>query len=187
VIHRLVVRNFRSLEELELDLAPLTALVGANGSGKSAILRTINLLLGHRYPTLNSLRLPYDFTAGDDSRDMIIRVRLEEPLTHVDKLSKDHEILGFELSCKPYKRPTGTSQPGDPNFDFTPLDKDGKAPMVALAMGKGGPSFGPLTHVPNVLRDQARVLFVDHRRSVTQHQPWARGSIIARLLRSGSS
>lgn len=71
---------------------------GANGSGKSAILRAINLLPSHRYPTLNSLRLPCDFTGGDDSKDMIIRVRLEEPLTHVDKLSRNHEILGFELS-----------------------------------------------------------------------------------------
>ena len=182
MVSRLIVRNFRSLESLQLDLAPLTALVGPNGSGKSAILRAINLVLGDRYPTLNALRLPYDFTAGDESRHLVVRIRLKEPVIHEDKMRKDHEVFGFEVSCKPYVRRTGRAEPGDPNFDFVPLDTNGEPPTVALSMGKGGPNFGPLTHVPNALRDEARALFIDHRRSVTQHQPWARGSILARLL-----
>jgi putative ATP-dependent endonuclease of OLD family len=44
------------------------------------------------------------------------------------------------------------------------------------------PAFGPLTAVPSELRDQARVLFIDHRRSLFQHQPWSRGSVLTRLL-----
>src|SRR3954447_2692860 len=44
------------------------------------------------------------------------------------------------------------------------------------------PSFGPLTRVPSELREQAKLLFIDHRRSLFQHQPWSRGSVLARLL-----
>lgn len=38
MITRLTVRNFRCLAALQLDLGPLTVLVGANGTGKSTIL-----------------------------------------------------------------------------------------------------------------------------------------------------
>jgi ABC-type thiamine transport system ATPase subunit len=37
------IENFRSIESAELDAAELTALLGANGSGKSNILRALNL------------------------------------------------------------------------------------------------------------------------------------------------
>ena len=37
------IENFRSIESAELDSADLTALLGANGSGKSNILRALNL------------------------------------------------------------------------------------------------------------------------------------------------
>jgi putative ATP-dependent endonuclease of OLD family len=181
VLKRYVAQNFRSLKDLTIELAPLTALVGANGSGKSSILRGIDLMCGQRWPSLNALR-PSDFADGDPSVELLLRLRHEPPLIYEDKLSTSHQIHGFELTCRPYKRKTGKAQKGDPNFDFRPLDSAAEPPMVALSMGKGGPHHGPLTYVPGQLRDQAGVLFIDHRRSLGQHQPWARGSILARLL-----
>ena len=41
------LENFRSFEELHMEFHPeLTVLVGANGSGKSAILDAVSLALG---------------------------------------------------------------------------------------------------------------------------------------------
>src|SRR3954465_11636883 len=37
------IRNFRSVESVEIDATNLTAFLGANGSGKSNILRALNL------------------------------------------------------------------------------------------------------------------------------------------------
>ncbi len=37
-IQRLIVRNFRSIEETDLELAPITVVYGPNGSGKSSLL-----------------------------------------------------------------------------------------------------------------------------------------------------
>lgn len=182
MLRRLVIQNFRSLEEVAIDLDPLTALVGPNGSGKSSILRALDMALGQSWPTIRSFRLPHDFTRFDDTRDLRIRVRVDPPLTHVDAMKKDHAIHGFELRVAPYTRRTRRAERGDLHCDFHPLGNDAKVPTIALNMGKGGPNFGPFTNVPPALRDDARVLFVDHRRSVIQHQPWARGSILARLL-----
>jgi predicted ATPase len=38
------IRNFKSIERLDLELAPLTILVGANGSGKTSILEAVALM-----------------------------------------------------------------------------------------------------------------------------------------------
>jgi predicted ATPase len=43
MIHTLEVHNFKNLRNLEMDLEPLTVLVGANGSGKTSVLEAIHL------------------------------------------------------------------------------------------------------------------------------------------------
>jgi putative ATP-dependent endonuclease of OLD family len=184
LIRRLTAHNFRSLECVELlefD-SKLTALVGANGGGKSAILRALDLVLGPTWPSLRSLRVPQDWTRFDDGNELLLRVRLAKPLAFVDKKKDPHSIWGFEVVCKPYKRATKTALPGDPNFDFRVLDANGRQPSVCTSLSKGGPTFGPLLNVPAELRDNARTLFIDHRRSVFQQQPWSRGSVLSRLL-----
>lgn len=49
MLAKLVARNFRSLELVEVQLEPLTALVGPNGTGKSAILRAIDFVMGQTF------------------------------------------------------------------------------------------------------------------------------------------
>jgi ABC-type transport system involved in cytochrome c biogenesis ATPase subunit len=177
------VENFRSLESVRLDLDPVTALVGANGSGKSSILRALDLVLGRRWPTVNAISFPHDFTAGEEERCLRIAVRLQSPLVHRDVLDKDHEIHGLQVRCKPYARRSGRHEPGDPNFDYEPLANDGQPPQgVALGRHNKQPVFGPLMKVTAEMREATEAVFVDHRRSLREHQPRSRGSVLARLL-----
>lgn len=44
MINKLKIANFKSIKNLELDLAPLTIFVGPNGSGKSSILEAIGIM-----------------------------------------------------------------------------------------------------------------------------------------------
>jgi isoleucyl-tRNA synthetase len=46
MVEKVRVRNFRSLKDVEVELSPLTLLVGANNAGKTSFLRAINLALG---------------------------------------------------------------------------------------------------------------------------------------------
>lgn len=50
-IQRVYIKNFRSIKELDLEVNDLTALIGPNSSGKTNILKAIDLVLGERYPT----------------------------------------------------------------------------------------------------------------------------------------
>lgn len=44
MLDRVSFKNFKSLKSVDIDLAPLTVLVGANGSGKSSVITGIHLL-----------------------------------------------------------------------------------------------------------------------------------------------
>jgi DNA repair ATPase RecN len=50
-IHRLRVRNFQSLHDIELELLPFTVIVGPSSSGKSALTRALRTLVSNRRGT----------------------------------------------------------------------------------------------------------------------------------------
>lgn len=184
MLAKLVTENYRSLDGINMTLEPLTALVGPNGAGKSAILRALDFVMGQRWPSINGLHIPHDFTDGEITEGgLTLRVRIAPPATYRDSARDDHEIHGFEVTAKPYKRRSGSNEPGDINFSFKPYAADGTQPSVCVRAKPGERrEYAPLLQVSNELRNPSRVLFIDHRRSVVQHQPWARNSILNRLL-----
>ena len=46
LIDKVRVKNFRSLKDVEVNLQPITLLVGANNSGKTTFLQALNIALG---------------------------------------------------------------------------------------------------------------------------------------------
>lgn len=185
MLTHLRVKNFRCLEEVEVPLGPLTAFVGPNGSGKTTILRAIDLVLGDAWPSLRSFRIPQDFTNFDSSRDLEIVIRFEPPYIHRDTHSTEHNVTALRLTCKPYKKSGKWGEAGDLHVDLDPLNESDGVPTVAVGQPTKGQrtQFGPL-RVGTELRDHARVLFIDHRRSLSQHLPSVRGSILGRLFQS---
>jgi len=183
MLSHLSVRNFRALESVEIPLSQLTAIVGPNGAGKTSVLRAIDLLFGEAWPSLRSFRIPQDFTNFDTSRTCAIRVFMDPPYTHEDLLGTKHEVQALQVVCKPYKVSGKHGQAGDLHVDVEPIGKDNKVPMVAVSPPRKGqkPDFRPLS-VSTGMREHARVLFVDHRRSLLQHLPSGRGSILGKML-----
>ena len=183
MLTRLRVRNFRCLEDVDVPLGPLTAFVGPNGSGKTTILRAIDLVLGEVWPSLRSFRIPQDFNGFDPRKDIEIVVQFSPPYVHRDTHSTEHKVSALRLTCKPYKKSGKWGEAGDLHADLEPLNDKGEVPNVAIGQPQKGTKtqYGPL-RVGTELRDHARILFVDHRRSLAQHLPSVRGSILARLL-----
>jgi putative ATP-dependent endonuclease of the OLD family len=176
-------KNYRPLEDVEVPLAPLTAIVGPNGAGKTALLKAIDLLLGSAWPSLRSLRIPQDFTHFDTSRSLTITAEFDPHLSYEDAARQIHSVPVLGVKCAAYKRSGKWGGAGDLHLDLFASKLDGSDIIVETSPRQKGqrPQFRPLV-VSSGLRDQGRVLFIDHRRTVAQHLPSMRNSILGRLL-----
>ena len=103
MIDKIYIRNFRSIKELTLEPKALCALLGANSTGKTNILKALDILLGETYPTERAFSKE-DFYGGDPNSTIVIEIWFQEPLDRV-KLkscaSKSTEPLspaGFRLT-----------------------------------------------------------------------------------------
>ena len=92
MIEKLIIENYRSIERLEVELSMLNALIGPNSSGKTNILKALDLIVGTTYPSPRSFN-ESDFYLHDTSRTILIEVRFKSPIQY-----KGYEIYGFKLT-----------------------------------------------------------------------------------------
>lgn len=92
MIKKLIIENYRSIERLEVELSSLNALIGPNSSGKTNILRALDLVVGATYPSVRSFD-ESDFYLYDTSRTILIEVRFRNPVEY-----QTYRIHGFRLT-----------------------------------------------------------------------------------------
>lgn len=88
VIKKLIIKNYKSIEDLEVDLTTLNAVIGPNSSGKTNILKALDLVVGDTYPSIRSFS-ESDFYLHDTSRTIHIEVRFQSPLIY-----KNYKVAG---------------------------------------------------------------------------------------------
>ena len=72
-VEKLYIKNFRSIEELDIELQPLCAFIGPNNAGKSNILDALNHILGERWPTTPGAFSDRDFRDHDTTLPIEIK------------------------------------------------------------------------------------------------------------------
>ncbi len=88
-IKKIRIKNFKNLEDVEIDIKPLTFLFGPNGSGKSSFIKAMMFLSKNLFP-LNSLKTIYKIsdevdlgtfkeivTNNDTSRNIVFEIDME--------------------------------------------------------------------------------------------------------------
>lgn len=96
MIKKLIIENYRSIERLEVELSSLNALIGPNSSGKTNILRALDIIVGTTYPSVRSFD-ESDFYLHDTSRTILIEVRFRDPIQYTTQYQTYH-IYGFRLT-----------------------------------------------------------------------------------------
>jgi putative ATP-dependent endonuclease of the OLD family len=76
LIDKIRVKNFRALQDVEVDLKSITLLVGANNAGKTTLLRALNTVLGVSRTQLNKDDLFIDKAGNQPANSIIIDVRI---------------------------------------------------------------------------------------------------------------
>lgn len=92
-ITRVRIKNFRSIRELDLDLADTTVLIGPNNAGKTAILEAVRIALTRRWGMRGTGFTEYDcHLASDDSDPRTappISIEIELAETQPEEWSED--------------------------------------------------------------------------------------------------
>lgn len=102
-IKNIKIKNFKSIKNIDFDPSELCALVGANSSGKSNILKAINILLGETYPTERAFKRD-DFYNRDTNNTIEIEISFDQKLesvylTPTSGSKRNVEITRFKLTC----------------------------------------------------------------------------------------
>ena len=89
-IHRVKIRNFRSLTDIEFHLKTYTAFVGLNDSGKSNFLRALNLFFNGQTDLGKELNFSSDFSQqakiiARKARQIEIEIEFSPPSNYKDK------------------------------------------------------------------------------------------------------
>ena len=182
-ISHLHIEHFRSIQSLDFSPGNYSVLIGENNSGKSNILRALQLVIGESWPS-ERLFSENDFFNLDTTTEIIIRVFFDQTIQHwVNRFPC--EVHGFQLSCKAYKRKTGRKNPGDLKCDYVCINKKGETinyPADPLKKGeKYDGQWLPL-RVNSEMRESIPLIYVDVMREYDRHSPSGRWTILRKLF-----
>jgi putative ATP-dependent endonuclease of OLD family len=92
LIDKVRIKNFRSLNDVEVNLQPMTLLVGANNSGKTTFLQALNIALGVNKKQLTKDDLFINQNGETEQNEIIIDLRIipiNESGERVDKFERE--------------------------------------------------------------------------------------------------
>jgi energy-coupling factor transporter ATP-binding protein EcfA2 len=106
-ITRVKVKNFRSLADAEIYPTNYTVLVGANDSGKSNVLRALNLFFNHQTDVGQSLVFDQDFsqqaiTRANRARQIEVELEFQPPSNYTDNQPVVWRKVWREGSSSPF-------------------------------------------------------------------------------------
>ncbi len=157
-IERVRIENFRSIKTLDFEPGPYCVLIGENNSGKSNILRALNLALGETWPSERSFS-EEDFYKQDTALKIPFVVLADHDIKAIDpSWSAQRQDKERERNAK-HKRWNGdieTTSPADgifwmiPDFETECGLPHAEAEKIDRAMERF--SAAAATDVPDVLR-----------------------------------
>lgn len=180
-ISRLRIKNFRSVQALDIVLPDVCALVGPNNSGKSNILEALRRVLGGAWLSVNSFN-ENDIYRRDSDRDVEICCTVTPPIAHVEYKGADPvEVHSLQFQYTKYK--IGEKK-GDPRLEQKCLDaRDQPIKVLAKAPKKGQQrEYKALVGVPSDIRDGVPLIYIGTNRSLTEQLPSARYSLLRQMF-----
>ncbi len=185
-LRKVRIQNFRSIRDLTLEPRVLCALIGGNNSGKSNILRAINLVLGERWPSIRSID-DYDFYGLKTDQDIAITVWFDAPLEVRGDVGTAIEFTGICFRVTRYKRKSGSHDKGDLRSEFVCVDDDGNPITILRRPDLTKKPYPEPAGVTSAIREALPAVFINIDRSTSYHLSGSQWSILGRLLRDVSA
>lgn len=177
------ISGFRSIRDLiEIPLTGACAIVGANNVGKTNILQALHCVLGRDWITVNSFD-ETDVYNEEHDRDIVVEITFDQPYEF-------HQYEGVEPVEIPkirffYTRYKVGEYKGQRRLEKKCLTLDDKEVFVLSKKPKKGEKhqYTPLTTIPQQLQESIPVILIGSDRSLRNHLPYARNSMLGVLLK----
>jgi putative ATP-dependent endonuclease of OLD family len=182
-ISRLRIKNFRSIQSLDLLVPQICALVGPNNAGKSNVLEAIRRVLAGSWVRAGDFSQD-DIFLRDEERDIEIICEFDEPIEYVKFKNADPAAIhGVSFRYTRYKR--GPTK-GEPRLEQQCLDADGVIPTVLARAPQRGEQhkYEPLVGIPNDVRERIPLIYIGTNRMLRDQLPSARNSLLRQLFES---
>jgi ABC-type cobalamin/Fe3+-siderophores transport system ATPase subunit len=182
-ISRLRIRNFRSIQELDIPVQQICALVGPNNAGKSNVLEAIRRVLEGSWLRASDFGTD-DIFLHDDQRDIEIVCAFDPPLEYVRFKNADPVAI-HSVSFKYTKYKVGPNK-GGPRLEQQCMDAKGETLSVLARAPKKGEQhrYEPLVGVPSEVRERIPLIYIGTNRMLRDQLPSARYSLLRRLFES---
>lgn len=180
-ISHVSIKGFRSLRDIDLDLPQVCALVGPNNSGKSNLLHAIQRVMGRDWVSASSFSED-DVYLRDPAGDIEIALTFDPHVPYSKiKGTPPAEIHGVSFRYTRYKI---GSQKGERRLEQECRDAKGGPVMVVGKRPKKGEShqYEPIVGIPSDVREAVPFVYVGTNRSLKEHLPGARYSLLRPLL-----
>jgi putative ATP-dependent endonuclease of the OLD family len=180
-ISRVKIKNFRSIQELDIELPQVCALVGPNNVGKTNILEAIKRVLDRSWVRADDFSTD-DIYLHDENRDIEIACTLDPPLEYV-KFKNSDPVPIHTLSFKFTRYKVGQNK-GEPRLEQQCLTAEGKPPLVLTKAPKKGEkhAYEPLVGIPGDVRAQIPLIYIGTNRSLRDQLPGARFSLLRQMF-----
>jgi predicted ATPase len=182
-ITRLKVQNFRSIEDIDLELPNVCALVGPNNAGKTNILEAIKKVLARDWGPRLADFSEEDVFGCDGDLNIEIVISFDEPIEHRKLKDADPIVIGgLQFTFDRYER--GPTR-GQRRLEQKLLATDGSPiKSIQASYGKAGqpPKFDPIYAVPQDVRQQIPLIYIGTNRTLQEQLPSARHSLLRRMF-----
>jgi predicted ATP-dependent endonuclease of OLD family len=181
-IKKIIIKNFRSIKELEFEPQSLCALIGGNNVGKSNILDALNLLLGETWPSIRNIT-DEDIYNKDISKDIEITIIFNEKIIEEkDAVDQDYYVQGIYLKYTHYKRNTKTKSKGEPKIDFYATDENGNIVLIIKQLRKSVKPHKEPINVNTEIREFIPVVHIGVNRDLRYQLSGTRWTLFGKLL-----
>lgn len=180
-ISQLTISNFRSIRSLNIELPQICALVGPNNAGKSNILLAIQRVLGRDWISVSSFEED-DVYVRQPDLDVSIALSFDPPL--VFRKFKDADPVDISKLFFEFTRYRVGEQKGQRRLQQKCFGPNGKPPQVLVKAPQKGQQreYQPLVNIPSEVREQVPVIYIGTNRSLKEHLPGARYSLLRQLF-----
>jgi predicted ATP-dependent endonuclease of OLD family len=180
-ITKLEIKNFRSIENVSLDVPQICALIGPNNSGKSNILEALRRVLAPGWVSVSSFSAD-DVFRRDPEKEMQITCTVSPPIPYKRfKSATATDIHGLSFQYTKYK--IGDKK-GQPRLEQSCLDAKSKVPSVLAKAPQRGQThqYEFLVGIPSEVREAVPLIFIGTNRALKEQLPSARYSLLRQMF-----